>query len=279
MHRTIFAVTDPTTETRFGYATVTRDIRERKRIEQERLAWQAGLEQQVAERTQELSDLNAELDAFSYSISHDLRTPIRHVAGFSALLRRALDAGDTSQSERFLGVIEQAAGRMELLVDALLQLARQARQPLRRGSVDLARLVERVRLDLSPDLMGREVSWTLGSLPVVLGDDVLLEQVLVNLLGNALKYTRTRSEARIEVRARHREAEWVIEVSDNGVGFDPQYSEKLFGVFQRLHDQGEFEGIGVGLANVQRIVKRHGGRVWASAVLGEGARFSFTLPG
>ena len=139
-------------------------------------------------------------------------------------------------------------------------------------------MVERVKSELDPEVAQRQVRWEIGDLPVVQGDAVLLHQVLSNLLQNAVKYTRARSPATIAVRAYRQEAEWVIEVRDNGVGFDPRYAAKLFGVFQRLHSEREFEGIGVGLANVQRIVKRHGGRIWASAVPEEGATFSFSLP-
>ncbi|AWN23962.1 hypothetical protein DKM44_12595 [Deinococcus irradiatisoli] len=278
VHRTIFTLNDETTGACIGYATVTRDIRESKRIEQERAAWQTHLEQQVSARTQELRDLNTELDAFNYSLSHDLRAPIRHISGFAALLRRSLESGDLDRGRHYLNAIEQAAARMGTLVEAMLGLARQARTPLRRVPVDLACLVRRVQNELAADLEQRRLRWIVGELPVVLGDPVLLEQVLLNVLGNAVKYTRTRPEAQVEVRARLEGAEWIVEVRDNGVGFDPRFSGKLFGVFQRLHLDHEFEGIGVGLANVQRLIKRHGGRVWASSALGEGATFAFSLP-
>jgi PAS domain S-box-containing protein len=278
VHRTIFTVRDPVTELEVGFATVSRDIREVKKAEQERLTWQARLEAQVAERTRELTDLNEELDAFSYGVSHDLRAPIRQIAGFSRLARRALEDPRDPRAGPYLQMIEQAAAKMDTLVEALLNLARQARGPLRLAPVDLGRMVERVKSELDPEVAQRQVRWEIGDLPVVQGDAVLLHQVLSNLLQNAVKYTRARSPATIAVRAYRQEAEWVIEVRDNGVGFDPRYAAKLFGVFQRLHSEREFEGIGVGLANVQRIVKRHGGRIWASAVLEEGATFSFTLP-
>ncbi len=278
VHRTIFAIHDETTGTCIGYATVTRDIRESKRIEQERAAWQAHLEEQVAARTQQLHDLNTELDAFNYSLSHDLRAPIRHISGFSSLLRRSLEAGDPAKTQRYLEAIEQASARMGALVEAMLGLTRQASGPLKLEPVDLGQLALHVQGELTEETEGRRLHWTVGGLPVVMGDAVLLEQVLLNLLGNAVKYTRTRPEARIEVQARLAGEEWIIEVRDNGVGFDPQYSGKLFGMFQRLHGEHEFEGVGVGLANVQRLVKRHGGQVWAASVLGEGATFSFSLP-
>ena len=278
VHRTIFAVHDPVTGLNVGFATVSRDIREVKKAEQERLTWQARLESQVAERTRELTDLNEELDAFSYGVSHDLRAPLRHIVGFSQLARRSLEDPQDVKAGLYLQVIEQAAEKMDTLVEALLTLARQGRGPLRLAPLDLRQVAERVRTELEPDVAQRQVQWEVGDLPAVRGDAVLLHQVLSNLLQNAVKYTRTRAVAVITVRAYRQEAEWVVEVQDNGVGFDPAYAGKLFGVFQRLHSEREFEGIGVGLANVQRIVKRHGGRIWASAVLGKGATFSFTLP-
>lgn len=278
VHRTIFTVTDPTTNTPIGYATVTRDITERKRIEHERLAWQAQLERQVAERTEELRLLNTELDAFSYGVSHDLRTPIRHVASFAALLRRALEANDPVKAVRHLEVIVQAASRMDALVSGLLTLAQSSRSQISRSPVNLATLVEQVKKDLELDLEGRYVRWNVGSLPTVQADEVLLRQVLWNLLSNALKYSQTRPEASVTILAHRKAEEWTVEVSDNGVGFNPQYGERLFKVFQRLHSPGEFEGVGVGLATVQRIILRHGGRVWATAVPGQGATFGFSLP-
>jgi len=278
VYRTIFTVRDPVTGRRIGFATVSRDIREVKQAEHERLNWQARLEAQVAERTRELTDLNEELDAFSYGVSHDLRAPLRQIAGFSQLARRSLENPQDPRAGPYLQLVEQAAAKMDTLVEALLNLARHARGPLRLAPVDLMQIVERVRTELDPDVAQRQVKWEVGDLPVVQGDAVLLHQVLSNLLQNAVKYTRTRSLAVIAVRAYRQEAEWVVEVEDNGVGFDPRYAGKLFGVFQRLHSEREFEGIGIGLANVQRIVKRHGGRIWASAVLEKGATFSFSLP-
>jgi PAS domain S-box-containing protein len=278
VHRTIFMVTDPTTNTPIGYATVTRDISERKHIEHERLAWQTQLEQQVAERTEELRFLNAELDAFSYSVSHDLRAPIRHVVSFAGLLRQSLERNDPVKATRHLGMIVQAASRMDTLVSGLLALAQSSRGQISRSSVNLTSLVEQVKEDLQLDLEGRRVRWNGDPLPTVQGDEVLLRQVLWNLLSNAIKYTRMLPEASVTVKAQRVGTEWRIEVSDNGVGFDPQHSGRLFKVFQRLHAADEFEGVGVGLATVQQIVVRHGGRVWATAIPGEGATFGFSLP-
>uniref|UniRef100_UPI003D09BB1A sensor histidine kinase n=1 Tax=Deinococcus saxicola TaxID=249406 RepID=UPI003D09BB1A len=233
VHRTIFTVTDPTTKTPIGYATVTRDITERKRIEHERLAWQVQLERQVAERTEELRLVNAELDAFSYSVSHDLRSPLRHITGFAALLRRTLEANDPVKAARHLEVIVQAASRMDALVAGLLTLAQSSRSQISRSSVNLDTLIEQVKKDLELDLEGRDVRWNVGSMPTVQGDEVLLRQVLWNLLSNALKYSRTRPEASVTVLAHRKAEEWTVEVSDNGVGFDPRYGERLFKVFQR----------------------------------------------
>lgn len=229
-------------------------------------------------RTAELADANEELEAFSYSVPHDLRTPVRHVIGFNQLLRKQLGEGLDAKTLRYLQVVDEAAGRMNTLIDAMLDLSRTSRLPLRLRPVDLGELVGSVRLELEPDVLDREVEWHIQPLPLVSGDHDTLRQVMMNLLDNALKYTRTREVARLEVWAEERPQEWVIWVQDNGVGFDPRYSDKLFGVFQRLHRAEEFKGTGVGLANVRRIVARHGGRVFAEGQPGGGATFSFTLP-
>ncbi|ADV65779.1 ATP-binding protein [Deinococcus maricopensis] len=234
----------------------------------------------LEERSQALHVANAELDAFALSVSHDLRTPVRHMLGFLGLLRRAL--GDTlsgnAKAERALEVVEGAANRMNALIDALLHLARTSRQALHLERVDLRALVDAVRADLMAETAGREVTWVVGALPTVQADGELIRQVMVNLLSNAVKYTRGTPDARIEVRAEARGAEWAVTVRDNGAGFDPAYADRLFGVFQRLHRQEEFEGSGVGLANVRRIVERHGGHVWAQGEPGVGATFGFSLP-
>ena len=223
------------------------------------------LEQRVAERTAQLSEANSELEAFSYSVSHDLRTPLRHILGFADLLKRESGEGATPKAARYLKVIGESAERMNRLIDDLLEFSRTSRAELRRGPVDLERLVQSVRADLAPDQGERSVEWRIGSLPAVIGDVGLLRQVFDNLLSNALKYTRTRQTALIEVTARQQGREVWLSVRDNGVGFDPEYIGRLFGVFQRLHRSDEFEGTGIGLANVRRIVARHGGRVWAES--------------
>ena len=226
----------------------------------------------------ELQGANEELEAFAYSVSHDLRTPVRHIRGFNQLLRTALPLERGSKPDRYLGVIEDAAVRMDTLIDAMLELSRTSRQPLQVEPLDLNVLVASVLTELEPEVSGREVEWRISRLPRVWADQTTLRQVLSNLLSNALKYTRTRSAAVIEVWAEEGPGSWLVHVRDNGVGFEPRYAGKLFGVFQRLHRPEDFEGVGVGLANVRRIVLRHGGQVYADAVPDLGATFSFSLP-
>ncbi|GGR07990.1 GAF domain-containing sensor histidine kinase [Deinococcus ruber] len=228
-------------------------------------------------RTQALTEANEELEAFAYSVSHDLRTPVRHINGFNHLLRRTLGDKLDDKAARYLDIVEDATARMNTLIDAMLNLSRTSRQPLRLGLVDMGALLESVQAELMVGELDRRVEWRFSVLPMVSADFDLLRQVMVNLLSNALKYSRTRQPAVIEVWADERETEWEFFVRDNGVGFDTRYKDKLFGVFQRLHRQDEFEGTGVGLANVRRIVARHGGQVSAQGALNEGATFSFTL--
>ncbi len=232
----------------------------------------------LRERTRALEVANEELEAFTYSVSHDLRTPVRHIVAFNGLLRAALPAELDEKAARYLQVVNTAAQRMNVLIDAMLDLSRTSRLPLRLMPVDLGALVSEAREALSSEVGDRVVTWAVADLPSVTGDANSLRQVLVNLLANAVKYTRTRDAAVIEVWAEARTDAWVMHVRDNGVGFDPRYQERLFGVFQRLHRAEEFEGTGVGLANVRRIIERHGGRVWAEGQVGKGATFSFTLP-
>ncbi|MFC6751078.1 ATP-binding protein [Deinococcus aquaticus] len=223
---------------------------------------------------------NEELEAFAYSVSHDLRAPVRHIAGFSDLLRKAL--GDTldgnPKAGRALKVISDSAAHMNELIDAMLNLSRTARQELRVDEVNLAALTEDVRRDLTPDMQGRAIQWNVAPLPSVKGDAALLRQVLFNLIGNAVKYTSQRERAVIDVWAEPQGGSWAVHIRDNGVGFDGRYAHKLFGVFQRLHRPEEFGGTGVGLANVRRILMRHGGSWAASGEPGQGATFTFTLP-
>jgi PAS domain S-box-containing protein len=225
----------------------------------------------------QLAMLNRELESFSYSVSHDLRAPLRHVTGFAMMLQQSA-TNLTDDQRRKLTVIADAAARMGRLIDDLLAFSRVGRTPLSRAPVDLNRLVRDAKDEATHDLNGRVVKWSIHDLPSVTGDASLLRQVVLNLLTNALKYSQTRGETRIEVGAAASGGDTVVFVRDNGVGFDMQYADKLFGVFQRLHSSDEFEGTGIGLANVQRIVQRHGGRAWAEGQVDGGATFYFSLP-
>jgi len=225
----------------------------------------------------ELESANRELEAFTYSVSHDLRTPLRHIEGFTQLLADSQTVAVGGR--RYLDNIVATTARMGHLIDALLALSRLGRADLTLTQVSLEALVQQLRADLETDLRHRQVTWQIGPLPVVTGDPILLRQVFANLVANALKFTRPRRDARIEIgSAPSLPHEVVVYVRDNGVGFDPQYAHRLFTVFQRLHHASEFEGDGVGLANVRRIIQRHGGRVWAESQPDAGATFYFSLP-
>jgi light-regulated signal transduction histidine kinase (bacteriophytochrome) len=212
-------------------------------------------------------------------VSHDLRAPLRHITGFAMMLEQSAASTLSTEARRHLKGISEAATRMGQLIDDLLSFSRVGRAQLARSPIDLNQLLRDARQEVAADLNGRQVTWRLHELPVVEGDPSMLRLVLVNLLSNALKYSAPRPHAEIEVGTEpngHGEA--VIFVRDNGVGFDMQYADKLFGVFQRLHSSDEFEGTGIGLANVRRIVQRHGGRTWAQGGIDAGATFYFTLP-
>ena len=235
--------------------------------------------QETARSNAALQAANEELEAFAYSVSHDLRAPVRHIAGFTDLLRRALgDLSTQPKAERYLNIITESAGQMNALIDAMLALSRVTRQELNLREVDLNALVGSVQVSLAPELEGRDVTLRVAPLPTVQADAALLRQVMTNLLSNAMKYSAPRAAPLIEVWADALPGEWRVSVRDNGVGFDPAYAHKLFGVFQRLHRAEEFGGTGVGLANVRRIIQRHGGQVHAESQPDRGATFSFTLP-
>lgn len=234
--------------------------------------------EELASLSAELQRSNKELEAFSYSVSHDLRAPFRHIGGYTELLRDHLMSVTDETTSRYLSTIEKAAESAGTLVDNLLNFSRIGRSQLHVVAVDMRRLMEEVKSEFSPDEEARCIKWTIASLPVVQGDPVLLRLVWQNLISNALKYTRVRPETQIAIGCEEQEREVVFFVRDNGVGFNQRYAGKLFGVFQRLHSQEEFEGTGIGLANIRRAIGKHSGRTWAEGELGQGATFYFSLP-
>jgi PAS domain S-box-containing protein len=260
-----------------GGVAVLRDITERKTAERQIQTLNQSLEGRVIERTAELKVANKELEAFTYSVSHDLRAPIRHISGFAKILVERFRSSLPAEAHEYLQLIVQAAHRMGQMVDGMLKLARLGKQALTVKVTGLSSLVEDVITLLAPETEGRQVEWKIGGLPFVECDPILMTQVFQNLISNALKYSRPRSPAVIEIGQTEKEGEKVIFVKDNGVGFDMKFSDKLFGVFHRLHLAEEFEGNGIGLATVERIIKKHGGRVWVEAELDRGATFFFTL--
>jgi PAS domain S-box-containing protein len=251
------------------------DITERKRREEEI----QGLNQELAERSTQLESINKELEAFAYSVSHDLRAPLRHIAGFTELLHKKVSSVVDEKSNRYIAMILDSTKRMGNLIDDLLAFSRIGRAETQKTLFSLTQLVREALTEVRQDTEGRNIAWKIGALPDFYGDRSMLRLVLVNLISNAIKFTRTRPQAEIEIGCDDGKSDDLVAfVRDNGVGFDMKYVNKLFGVFQRLHQSDEFEGTGIGLATVQRIIHRHGGKVWAEGVVDSGATFYFSAP-
>lgn len=274
----ITALRDETGQLR-GFSKVTRDLTERKKTEEKILQLNAELEQRVHIRTAELLAANKELESFSYSVSHDLRAPLRHVQGYAEMLAATSSGSLSDKAQRYLQTIIDASADMAQLIDDLLAFSRMGRSEMHGIQVNLEEVVSEIIRELETTVRDRQISWKVGATPPVMGDFAMLKQVLVNLVGNAVKYTSKQKQAEISIGyLGDEEGQPVFFVRDNGAGFDMRYVQKLFGVFQRLHRADEFEGTGIGLAIVRRIVARHGGRTWAEGAVESGATFYFTLP-
>jgi light-regulated signal transduction histidine kinase (bacteriophytochrome) len=243
------------------------DITDRKKAEEER-------EQLIGK----LEEAIKELEGFTYSVSHDLRAPIRHLASYAHLLQDAADPALDEKSRKYIKIIANASEKLGIQVDELLEFSRMGRTTLKRSRVDLDVLIRDMARIFTEENQDRYIEWNIHPLPVVAGDPTMLQLVFANLIGNGVKYTRNRPRAIIEIGSEDNENNHIIYVRDNGIGFDMKYYDKIFGIFQRLHISEEFEGTGIGLANVQRIIQRHGGRVWADSRIDKGATFYISLP-
>lgn len=235
------------------------------------------VERELGKRTSELEAVNKELEAFAYSVSHDLRAPLRHMAGFTELLKKNSASQLNEKGQRYLKMILESSNRMGILIDDLLSFSRIGRAEAHKTTVNMGQLVQEALAEVRQDAEGRDIAWKIGSFPPCYGDRSMLRLALVNLISNAVKFTRTRARAEIEIGCQDQQDQLVVFVRDNGVGFDMKYLDKLFGVFQRLHPTEEFEGTGIGLATVQRIALRHGGRVRAEGLVDQGATFYISL--
>jgi light-regulated signal transduction histidine kinase (bacteriophytochrome) len=259
-------------------ALLTKKIADRHRVQRELMNLNAELEQRVKERTAQLHAANQELEAFSYTVAHDLRGPLQQLSGFAELLQGRKTKSLDADGVRYLDFIKQSVWQMSGLIDDLLDFSRVERVDLLKSLVSVEELVNEVREELRHQTEGRDIVWKLGPLPEVYADQSMLRLAIVNLLSNAIKFSRGRTRAEIEIGSTIEGNDVVVFVRDNGVGFDMKQADKLFGVFQRLHTNHEFEGTGIGLASVQRIIHRHGGRTWAEGSIGGGATFWFSLP-
>jgi PAS domain S-box-containing protein len=260
-----------------GYLSVGRDVTDRVEARRELVRANEELESRVLERTRELEHYNRELTSFSYTVSHDLRAPLRAIDGFSRILEQDYKANLPDEAVGYIHRVRENARNMSNLIDDLLELSRTGRRVLEKVDVDIARVVEECIDDLAPAMKGRSVTITTGELPPCRADPVLVRQVFVNLISNAIKYSKPRENAEVRIGSSQEEGRTVYHVKDNGIGFDMAYKDKIFGVFERLHRADEYEGTGVGLAIVKQIIERHGGRIWVEASPGNGAAFYFTF--
>jgi len=260
-----------------GASSISRDISDRIRVEEQIYVLNAELEQRVQQRTDELAATNHELEAFTYSVSHDLRAPLRHIDAFAQILEEEFQHNASPQAQKYMSRIRQGVQNMGNLIDDLLNLSKVGRAEITHQKVQLNSIVEDVLSEIKPELQTRQIEWRVGELPWAECDPGLIKQVFANLISNAVKYTRPREKAVIQIDKEIVNGETAIFIRDNGVGFDMKYADKLFGVFQRLHRAEDFEGTGVGLATVRRIIHLHQGRIWVAAELDKGATFWFTL--
>jgi light-regulated signal transduction histidine kinase (bacteriophytochrome) len=257
---------------------VNYDITDRKRAEEDIRRLNDELEHRVLDRTSQLEAANRELEAFSYSVSHDLRAPLRHINGFVDLLNEKYNDLLPEKGKHYLSVITDASSQMGNLIDDLLQFSRTGRQEMQQMKLDMNSLIQEVVRFYADETESRNIEWEISAMPTIKGDLSLLRMVWNNLVSNAVKFTREREHPQIKIGYTEEKKEYIFYVRDNGAGFDMRYVHKLFGVFQRLHTKQQFEGTGIGLANVQRIILKHGGRTWAESELDQGATFYFSIP-